>query len=520
LLEHTHWQIWQDQHWAVIGPNGSGKSTLMKALCGHVPVIKGKITYHLSRDRIFHVSFDAQQATAQHTSRFYQARWNTGVTEEAPSVYDYLVQGKKANPYQVTAEHSDVGEYALHTPRVIALLGIADLKDKSVTQLSNGEMRKVLIAEALIRNPRILVLDNPFTGLDQHFRTKFAVVIKRLMHSEMRVITVTTRWDEIPQDTTHVLVVENGRVVRQGPKEDILKEHPAHREQLDRISRDRRYDRGQNAGRLIVDGKVERSTIPGTQNTQPNLVHLRLALKDTLEVDSDEKEAHTVLVHMKDINVSYDGTRVLAHVNWTIRKGEHWVLSGPNGSGKTTLLSLIAGDNPQAYANDISLFGKHRGSGESIWEIKKHIGWIAPELHLHYPKRGTCLDVVCSGFFDSIGLWRKCSPRQRATAKLWMEHLGMSKYADLAVGTLSQGEQRMVLMARALVKSPLLLILDEPCQGLDRENRNRVLQTVDAIGTHLDTAVIYVTHDPHQLPHVITHAMRLDRGSVLESGPI
>ena len=122
---------------------------------------------------------------------------------------------------------------------------------------------------------------------------------------------------------------------------------------------------------------------------------------------------------MRGVNVSYDGVRVLRDIDWTVRRGEHWALLGPNGAGKTTLLSLILGDNLQAYANDITLFGRRRGSGESIWEIKEHIGWVSPELHVHYARNVSCLSVVCSGFYDSIGLYRRPTEEQRATASRW-----------------------------------------------------------------------------------------------------
>ncbi len=183
---------------------------------------------------------------------------------------------------------------------------------------------------------------------------------------------------------------------------------------------------------------------------------------------------------------------------------------GPNGSGKSTLLSLIFGDNPQAYANTIFLFGKRKGSGESIWDIKRRIGFIAPELHAYYPRRFTGFDTVCSGFFDSIGLYRQCTLEQKETASWWMNRLELGACADRIFSSLSESEQRMVLMARALVKHPHLLILDEPCHGLDAENRKRILGIIDAVATHLETTVIFVTHIPDEIPRVITHRLMLE----------
>jgi molybdate transport system ATP-binding protein len=223
---------------------------------------------------------------------------------------------------------------------------------------------------------------------------------------------------------------------------------------------------------------------------------------------------------MKNVSVSYNGTKVLQQVCWTVKENEQWALLGPNGAGKTTLLSLIMGDNPQAYANDITLFGRRKGSGESIWEIKQHIGWIAPELQLYYPRGATCFDVVCSGFFDSVGLYRRCSPDQREAAISWMQRLDLSERAEAVFDQISEGEQRLALIARALVKSPMLLILDEPCQGLDGSYRDRVLQAIDRAGSRLNTSMIYVTHRADELPKSITHILRLDEGRVIGQSPI
>jgi molybdate transport system ATP-binding protein len=223
---------------------------------------------------------------------------------------------------------------------------------------------------------------------------------------------------------------------------------------------------------------------------------------------------------MENVNVSYNGTTVLRQVSWTVRENEQWALLGPNGAGKTTLLSLILADNPQAYANDITLFGRRRGSGESIWEIKQNIGWVAPELHLYYPRGATCLDVICSGWFDSVGLYRHCTSDQRETVLLWMQRLGLATCADTAFAQVSEGEQRLALIARALVKGPALLVLDEPCQGLDTDNRERVLQAIEQVGQRPNTSMIYVTHRADELPQNITHVFKLDEGRVVSQAPI
>ena len=185
---------------------------------------------------------------------------------------------------------------------------------------------------------------------------------------------------------------------------------------------------------------------------------------------------------------------VLKNFNWSVQQGENWKIVGPNGAGKSTLLNLISGYNLQVYANEIYLFGLRRGTGESIWDVKQKIGLVSSEFQIHYRESISALKVVLSGFFDSIGFYRPASMKQKETAFNWMEFLEIAKVAEDDFTRLSYGQQRLVLIARAMVKSPPLLILDEPCQGLDRTNRNLVLKLIDQIGQNSVTQILYVTH--------------------------
>ncbi len=492
LFEGTSWEICSDQHWAVLGKNGSGKSLLVKALCGAVPVVRGRMRYHfydhlvgkdkkgLPRRHIERVTFDVGETPRRREGSFYQARWNSLANEDALTVPEYLSEERvnRINPFEVRADPPDPAVFRRRRTEVIELLAIQTLLDRKVMQLSNGEMRKILLARALLRNPRMLILDNPFTGLDKDYRVRMKDILSRIMGSELRVVVVTARWDEIPGGITHALLIRKHRVAAKGPLNEVLS--------------------GKSAQALTEDEQPE----------DPGLDFRRI------RGEAAEKDACPVLVEMHNVQVAYEGIEILREIDWAIRKGERWALLGPNGSGKTTLLSLILGDNPQAYANDISLFGRRRGSGESIWEIKRLIGYVSPELHAYYPKTLSCFDVVCSGFFDSMGLYRMCSQEQRITASSWIEQLRLEKYSDEPFGGLSEGEQRMILMVRALVKQPLLMVLDEPCQGLDAVNRGRILACIDAAGVYLETGVIYVTHVFDELPEMTTHIIELEGGRV------
>jgi molybdate transport system ATP-binding protein len=489
VFSGTNWEFFNDEHWGIVGGNGSGKSILAKALCGHIPAVQGKIVYHFlkeySKDRfkngdvslkhaISYVCFDKQKQALARKDRVYQGRWHSSESADALSVSDYLSLDRayNINPFQVDAWRPDSDRFNADKNRTVTTLSIQPLMRKKMIQLSNGETRKIMLARGLLTRPRLLVLENPFTGLDQEYRKQFKEILEALMNTRLRIVIVTSRQDEIVSGISHLLLVENQKIVSIGPKEEVLDE--------------------------ISERKIGESSVPCEfQFSVP-----QQPLK--------ENKADDVLVDMKRINISYNGVPVLRNIDWKIKKGQHWALVGPNGSGKTTLLSLIVGDNPQAYANDITLFGNPKGTGEIIWEIKQKIGFISPELHLYFPPNITGFEAVCSGFFDSVGLYRRCLPEQRQIARLWMENLGLLRYSETMFDKLSNGIQRLILIARALVKQPLLLIMDEPCQGLDADNRNTVLHLVNAIGRRLDVTVIYVTHDTDTLPDIITHRLTLD----------
>jgi molybdate transport system ATP-binding protein len=323
LFENTDWHLFRNQHWAVIGGNGAGKSTLMKALCGQVPVVSGRITYHFAspgktprastrpQDQIAYVAFGDQETVLRQHTLYYQARWNSGVGDGRVSVDEYLseLRVKGLNPYQVVDEPPNHDAFGKHKDGVIDLLGIGELLSKGIEQLSDGERRKVSIARALMQQPQLLILDNPLTGLDQHFRVKLTEIIQRLIKGRtqhtMRVIIVTTREDEIPPGITHLLVVQNGGILAQGPRETILERGITHSIARREPPRERR----------------------GSLPARPS--------------SKDHEPLPQVLVQMERVNVSYGKARILRDIDWTVRLGEHWALLGPNGAGKTTLLSLI-----------------------------------------------------------------------------------------------------------------------------------------------------------------------------------
>jgi molybdate transport system ATP-binding protein len=297
------------------------------------------------------------------------------------------------------------------------------------------------------------------------------------MNHGTQIILVTQRIEEVIPGISHVLLIQDGSVTHTGRRSDVI------------------------TPERMESSQSERN--PPSEKRLPALP-LPAASKAT-------RAAADRLVEMKHVTVAYGDLVVFKQLNWTVRQGENWAVVGPNGSGKTSLLGMITGDNLQAYANEVYLFGKKRGEGESIWDIRRRLGVVSPELQLKYQHSLPAREVILSGFFDSIGLYRKTTKEQVALADQWLEFIGMMDRAERPFNRLSYGEKRLMLIARAMVKSPELLILDEPCQGLDRSNRDMVLALMQSIGSGGSTGLIYITHHQEELIPCISQILDLQK---------
>ena len=502
-----NWTIRTGERWAVLGATGSGKSALIDAILKKIPLIGGQVLYYFDRSGdaekpgrsffdkgdILHVSTGSSVLADSGSPGFYQARWHSMQELDTPVVADYLRPETvhRISKFEVTPQRTpdrpnlpepDFSEMG----RIVSLMGIEDLMPRRVQHLSHGEFRKVLIARALIQRPKLLILDDPFAGLDIRSRKRFRRILENFPASgDIHILLVTARPEDIPDSITHILRMDDGRIFPQNPKN----------------VRDASTDIRTGSGPIFL----AEPDSPELPHPQPEDCHGRPDVP--------------VIIHIKNTCVTYDKVTILDHINWQVRQGERWAVLGPNGAGKSTLLSLILADNPQAYANDITLFGRKRGTGETIWEVKRPVGWMSPELQIYYKKDTTGLDVVCSGFFDSIGLHHACTARQMEIAREWMDVLEIRDLENHLFARISEGRQRILLLARALVKSPKLLVLDEPCQGLDRETRERVIRLIGQVCRRMSASLLYVSHDMNELPGAITHMLTLDNGKVTGCGP-
>ena len=407
---------------ALVGENASGKSRLASVFAG--------------RSGAKYITFRDSYGSYGDRNFFMQQRWNLFTLEgDPPSAGEAL--------RQAAAESKDPSAALKRVEDLPALFSMEPLLDKPLVTLSSGELRKYQLTRALLGGPEILVVDNPYIGLDPRTRALLTELLSSLSKS-MTLVLVLSRPAEIPPFVTHVIPVADGMAGEKVPREAYLD-----------------------------------SVLP------PAVIRLR------------------------NVTIRFGERVILDSLNWTVRQGEHWALTGANGSGKSTLLSLINADNPQAYAHDIELFGRPRGSGETIWDIKRQIGFVSPELHRAFQQDASALDIVTSGHFDTEGLFRRPSGEQRESARRWMEEFGIGHLAERPFLRISSGEQRLCLVARAFVKDPALYILDEPLQGLDEPHRRHAKALLDRYCGAPGKTLVMVTHYPEEYPGCIDHSLTL-----------
>ncbi len=325
--------------------------------------------------------------------------------------------------------------------------------NRQLHAMSSGEQKKAFLNYLLERNPDYLILDSLYDHLDIASQEKLKTNLTEVAANKTIIQIIHRRKELLPFMKQFYSFIENE-----------LLQH-------------------QDEGALVR--KMEELLILPFDTALPQPLHKIHLPKDCL-------------IEMKNLSVQYNGQPILQSINWQIRAGEFWQLVGPNGSGKSTLLSLIAGDNPKGYGQDLFLFGKKKGSGETVWEIKQFIGYFNANIVQHFSRLDSIKKMIVGGFFDSIGLYIKPSDQQMRLAGEWLQFIGLYEQRNKAIQFLPLAQQRMVLIARAMVKHPPLLILDEPTTGLDDASAALIIKMIQEIAAESKSAILYVSHSKEE----------------------
>jgi molybdate transport system ATP-binding protein len=498
VLSHVSLALREGVSWALLGPNGSGKSSLLRVLRGELWLGEGagRRVFCLdgqpetspigARERIGMVSPELQQ-------EYIRRDWSLPAEAVVRSGFtDSLWPPEPATPAQA-------GRIA----EVMAELGVAHLAARSILTLSNGEARRVLLARATVGRPRLLFLDEPCHGLDAASRAGFLALVSRIAARGTPIVLATHRYGELVPEITQVAVLHAGRVLAQGAREEVL---------ALRL----------RSATLRASGDPVRSPTPGAGGDPFALSVGRQAgveaLLEPLPLPGGARAGVRggILLEIENADVHVEGRPALCGLSWTVRAGERWAVVGPNGAGKSTLLRVIVGDEQAMPGGRVSRL--ELGDRACVWDVKARVGIASPELQARHRTDVLAEDVVASGFTASIGLDAPPSPAERAAAARWMARLGVAHLAGRRIHALSYGELRKLILARALVRDPELLVLDEPCDGLDPESRAALLADVQRL-CEQGLAMVLVTHHPEDLVPAIDHVLELDAGRTVYQGP-
>jgi len=457
VLKDLNWTINHGENWVLGGKSGSGKTSLAKIIAGLQSVPGGvKINFdansNLPAEVLFVESWYQFKNLEGVANFYYQQRYTSQQVKDTLTVHAELLSYGK--------------EKGLHFDKVepiLEALNFSSFASSQLIELSSGEHKKLQLVKALWLKPQLLIIDQPYTGLDAASRKNLNLLLDEVAEIGVKLILISND-TELPTSINRFAEIKDGQLIQ-------------------------------------VDSLTQSSVTETHSGEIPDF------LKESPVYSSKN------IVKMVDVNVSYGEKQVLKNINWEVKTGEKWLLQGHNGSGKSTLLSLINGDHPQSYANELYLFGNRRGSGESIWDIKQHIGLISPEFHWYFDATSTVWQSIASGFYDTGGLFQQLPYSKSQQVDELVAYFGFIENKNELLSSLPLGKQRLVLLARTIIKNPELLILDEPCQGLDQQQTKHFNQLVDELCSNGMT-LIYVGHFESQLPNCIEKRILLEKGEV------
>lgn len=486
-LENINWTFNTGEAWLVIGTNGSGKANFLKALAGELKIIPDSkfadsLYSNFFEQNIEIVSLEKAASLIEEERQNDESEFVEGGVDIGRTGRIFLAEAickrklKRGEPLPDEA-------LRLETFPQIKLCGIEKILDRGLKYMSTGEIRRTLLARSLLSGKKLLILSDPFAGLDAESRKILLEFFNTVANKQLkdddysdfpRIILGMERYHEIPAAINNVLEFSENKISFCGSKNDYEKILQ---------NRNQQNEKTRQKDRQEFENSVEKIK------------------QETFVLHTVQENQKETLVEMNNVNVGWGDNRVLIDLNWKLNQGEHWLIRGPNGSGKTTFLELITGDNMQVFSNDIKLFGKRRGSGETIWDIKRKLGIVSYRLHVEYRMVGstTLENVIISGFRDSIGLYEAATDVEKDAAKKWLSLGGFENREKESFSSISYGEQRAILILRAAVKCPPILILDEPCHGLDENYRQKILDLIEIIAQSGTTTLLHVTHDPSEV---------------------
>ena len=486
-LENINWTFNTGEAWLVIGANRSGKANFLKALAGELKIIPDSkfadsLYSNFFEQNIEIVSLEKAASLIEEERQNDESEFVEGGVDIGRTGRIFLAEAickrklKRGEPLPDEA-------LRLETFPQIKLCGIEKILDRGLKYMSTGEIRRTLLARSLLSGKKLLILSDPFAGLDAESRKILLEFFNTVANKQLkdddysdfpRIILGMERYHEIPAAINNVLEFSENKISFCGSKNDYEKILQ---------NRNQQNEKTRQKDRQEFENSVEKIK------------------QETFVLHTVQENQKETLVEMNNVNVGWGDNRVLIDLNWKLNQGEHWLIRGPNGSGKTTFLELITGDNMQVFSNDIKLFGKRRGSGETIWDIKRKLGIVSYRLHVEYRMVGstTLENVIISGFRDSIGLYEAATDVEKDAAKKWLSLGGFENREKESFSSISYGEQRAILILRAAVKCPPILILDEPCHGLDENYRQKILDLIEIIAQSGTTTLLHVTHDPSEV---------------------
>lgn len=373
------------------------------------------------------------------------------------------IQGLQGALFSKLALEQFIDQEERHGAKTITSKTVQSLKT-----MSSGEQKKTLLKHMLQSNPDYLVLDNPFDNLDTDSQEELKQRLQQISSGTFIILIISRKSDLLPFINTYARLDNK-----------VLKF----------------YDDAQSA--LGSENEVR------FHDDVPSPPHL---------FDFEGP----ILVELRNVNVSYSGRPILKSINWTIQKGDFWELKGKNGSGKTTILSMITGENPKGYGQDLYIFGQKKGSGESVWDIKRKIGYFTTAMTDKFTGYHSVENMIISGLNDSIGLYAQPTEAQLRLSKKWLLLIQMWHLKDFLYHDLTMGQKRLIMCVRAMIKHPILLILDEPTAGLDDKSALLFVALVNKFAAESETAIIFVSHrkEPGLKPKFTYELQATDKGSV------